>query len=381
MKSIFFSILCVFMASAYADSHNGMNAGCVSCTTQSPSNCAYNAPYGINLACPWDVFVTASFLYWEPKEENLELGAVFVEEDVSGTVITNEDITIFGMDFEYKPGFKVGAGFNFSCDNWQIFAEYTYHHSTTDASIGSIPEDGQLLVFWKSSLVNDADLNQFEPDRASSKWELDFDAFDVEVAREYYVGRCFVFRTFGGLRGAWIQQKYKVKYEELFTSGNFIGEPGEVLEATHTSKCWGVGPRIGCDMQWLFCGNFRAIADVSASTLFTKYTTLEIDTSFQDFASDDLALEDDVNSKTHRNTDFCFVRPQLEMFLGLGWGDCFFCNNWYFDIEIGYTFNVLWNQNMFVSMTTNNNNNNGEIFNKGGDLSFHGLTLTARVDF
>lgn len=391
MNKAFFSILCCSTALLFSDSCNPCKTVCEPCPDfepcPPPSNCAYNAPHGIDLLCDWNVFATASFLYWEAKEDNLELGAIIVEDDVAGTVITNEDITIVGMDFEYNPGFKVGLGYNFNFDNWQIYAEYTYHHSTTTASIDSIPKEtgginnSNLAVFWKSSLVNDTDLAEFEPDRASSKWKMHLDMADFELAREYYVGRCLTFRTFGGLRAAWIRQTYNVEYEELFTSGNFENQVNEILTASHKTKSWGIGPRVGSDIHWLFCNNFRIFIDTSVSILFTKYTTASICSLFEDYSSNDLSLNDEVNTKTKRNTDPCFLRPTAEISLGLGWGDYFFCNKWYFDIEIGYTTSVFWNQNMFVNMLTNNNNNKFEIFNKGGDLYFHGLTVTAKIDF
>lgn len=78
--------------------------------------------------------------------------------------------------------------------------------------------------------------------------------------------------------------------------------------------------------------------------------------------------------------------------MGLGWGDYFFCKKWFFDFQIGYTFNVFWNQNMFIDnpkipFSPGPPLSAFAIFfsqpatTKGGDLTLSGLVLKAKVEF
>jgi len=76
-------------------------------------NAAYNYPARIQTRCPWDFFAHASFIYWQPLQENMELGFV---TDTTSTMFL--DGRFVNMDFDYKPGFKVGVGMNFDHDNW-----------------------------------------------------------------------------------------------------------------------------------------------------------------------------------------------------------------------------------------------------------------------
>lgn len=68
----------------------------------------------------------------------------------------------------------------------------------------------------------------------------------------------------------------------------------------------------------------------------------------------------------------------LEANLGIGWGWCPASKRWHLDIAATYDFNHLWSQNMMRA-------SNDWIFigssGSPGDLSLHGLTLTAAVQF
>lgn len=231
-----------------------------------PSICAFNAPYRIESSCSWDLKTSATFLWLEAAEENLSLGTLMTVKAVDLIALeTNYPFLgreIHQFDFEYHPGFQLGLGFNFNCDNWEIFGEYTYFHSKTKSSINTPVEFSFVIPTWYFH-VGDILL-----DSSSGTWKLDLDLGDLELARQYYVGRCLTFRPFGGLRGAFIRQQMEVTYEGLLSDSSAPLDYNNVSKV----KSWGIGPRIGLDTNWMLYSNFRLFINSSASLLYTKYT-------------------------------------------------------------------------------------------------------------
>lgn len=431
------TLLGLFTVSSLFSYSNSCEMDCNPCpcpcpevkTLLPPCDCAYNAPYRLDFRCGWDLFVTGSLLYWKPTEENIEIGEINISTlkttTIGRTLSINDiknSIEKQLVNFKYNLGFKAGLGIDFCYDNWELYGEYTYHHSKNKIAIPRLPKEfttksgltqtSSIVPFWNLSIVP---INSREPTTsiiktASGEWNLKLDLGDLELARKYYVGNHLVFRTFGGLRVAWIKQTYSAHYKSVFTGGfgtdhlspeissleidlstDFISleeqeaDPGATLKpqppiftSNASLSSWGVGPRVGVDTEWLLCKGFRIFLDSSASILFTKYTTETASTHSSSF----LLHPTPPNIKTITNTSFinsddpCFLRPQAEITIGSGWGDYFACGKFYLDIEVGYTFNVFWNQNMFPGQM-----NTTDVKEKGGDLYFQGLIVSASFAF
>ena len=174
------------------------------------------------------------------------------------------------------------------------------------------------------------------------------------------------------LRGGWIDQRYDTKSIGFMIDDQY--DQGE-YQSSSIINSWCLGPRFGLDTTWNICGRFRIFLDGAASILYTKYTKLKTDSEVQ---YEDPDLADDIQ-EFRTKKDNCFLKPQAELTLGTGWGDWFFCNKWYFDIELGYTLSIYWDQNMFPFILVADD---AVIYlNRTGNLSFHGLTVRARVDF
>lgn len=340
-----------------------------------PSICAFNAPSKIELLCQWDLTISASFIWWEAKEDNIEPGVIKAGVNISPNptnyIPIQEQIIQSQMDYKYKPGFKVGLGVNYDCDNWRLYTEYTYlHPSTSGSAVAEAPEDPITDSFISTKWWL---LDVTEPGRdfnsISTTWDLDVDIIDLELSRKYYVGNSLTFNTIVGLKAAWVGQKYTTKMQELDPDGAVYREKNE-------TENWGVGPRMGLGTNWVFCNGFRIFANGCASILFTKFTTDTINASLENAIV--ATLPPLTYSANYRGVNYCSLKPEADMSLGLGWGDNFCCNKWYFDVEVGYTFMMFWDQNQFHTFVDGEND---FYVRDEGNLILHGLTVTARVDF
>lgn len=73
-----------------------------------------------------------------------------------------------------------------------------------------------------------------------------------------------------------------------------------------------------------------------------------------------------------------YLRPNVELDLGLGWGKYFKKRHWHVDFSATYDLQIFWNQNMMRSFPIIDN----PLFALWpGNLYLYGLTLNGRLDF
>lgn len=332
---------------------------CCECTPTPACPCptvaAYSAPY--REATCWDVYVSASYNYWLNAEDSLELG-------YEGTPVTydgsnfNEDISFISNDCEYHSGFSVGLGKYFCWDNWDLYAEYTWFHNTTNTS--KTASDSSINSFLWQVGFRDLTPREIAHNQVKSKWKLDMDLLDLELSRPYYLGCELLFRPHVGLRAAWIDQNYDLTY-----SDSFYGSEEAVLQINNSSDSWGIGARAGFDSTWRFCSGFYLYGNFAASILYTDYTSVKNSRESEFLGINDVRFTNSI----------CTARPNMELALGLGWADycdCD-CSKWFLNLSVGYEFHTFWNQNVMRNIYDSNTGNT--------NLYLHGLTITAKLDF
>jgi hypothetical protein len=221
---------------------------------QSQMAAAYNAPARIDVRGSWDVYFTGSYIYWQPSEENLELGI----SNASAAVALPVNGNVVDMNFKYKSGFQVALGIFSDLNNWDALAQYTWltgRHS----SRANGPQDGGLIPFWGHPANKETSVAS-----GKSRWRLNIDFLDLNLGLSCYVGTRLTFRPFFGARAAWIDQKYKATY----TPGGTAVVPYQIR---NTTTSWGLGPEVGLDTSWLLGWGIRFIGKAEADLLFTRY--------------------------------------------------------------------------------------------------------------
>ncbi|MBI3508210.1 MAG: hypothetical protein HY069_01050, partial [Chlamydiia bacterium] len=220
----------------------------------------YTAPATTQVRGAWDFFVTGSFIYWQPTEDNLEYAVT--NKNYQGTIALNSTAGngaltsgITGnwvkQDFQFQPGFKVGLGMNSEHDDWDVFAEYTWlrdrSHSTTN---GPITGD---LVATRGFAVNSsgtAVANVYQT--ATQTFNCNFDLLNFEMGRSCYLGRALTVRPAVGVRGTLIRQKLHTVY----VNNNIVINSAVPGKATYQgwNHSWSVGPRFSFNTNWLMGG-------------------------------------------------------------------------------------------------------------------------------
>jgi hypothetical protein len=340
---------------------------CVSCPTEDPPpcNCGYNCPARIDAKGVWDYFVSATFLYWQPKERGLSIATLY---DFTNSGL--EKGATVDLEIPFRPALQVGLGFSSDGDGWDILAKYTRFYETISKnkniplySFGDTLGTKYFSPLWFfSNLHPSGDIQSYA---FHAKWKLQCNFVDLTMGRSAFTGRWLIIHPFFGLKGGLIDQKVKCLYENRDSLGLYSTSSSNRLHS------WLIGPKAGADTNWsLGCG-FRFYGNISAALLYQHFK---------------IALDDSIDplntlpsfSNFTLHTTKKSLTPNFDLSLGFGWGSYFNDRNWHLDFTIGYDFQIYLDQNLLQSY--NFAANNAFDFVSHG-LMFHGLKLGAQIDF
>lgn len=307
---------------------------------------SYNQGYTIKVNQGWNLFLKSSFIWWQASQEGMEL-AITQPQGTSLAI----DSTVIQMKYNYKPGFKIAAGYKSSYDDWQITVDYTWLHFTEKQFSGApnFPV-GNLKPLWLSTSSS--------AETTSSRWRLSLDLVDLNLVREFFVTKKLLLTCFAGLRGDAINQKYNIVY----AYSNL--EP--------LSKCnsysWGLGPRLGLNATWALAEGFGIFAKTFGSLLYAKFDLKNEQNQVENPNFINIRAKDTLSSLT----------PNGELDLGFNWESFFADYKWHVNFAISYDFQVFFNQNRMTLFADE------FFFSTSKSLSnlyLHGLTVSGRLDF
>lgn len=333
------------------------------CTQDVEVGRAYSVPNTIFPQKNYSFFGATNFIYWEPIQENMELGVV---SDISDPLDFFNG-TIEPLDFDFQPGFQLAAGMNFATDGWDSVLQYTWlgGSDTVEKSLDPNNLNVSLHPFWQfATLLN--------PQYCYGKenWSFTLQFLDWDLGRKIKSSPNFSLRPFTGLRFSFIDQKVNVKYKNYNESLLSIW-PDTSIE--QKSDGWGVGPRIGSFFDWFLGHGVKLIARGEMDISYFLYTKLY---------SKQQSTDPDIIPRTRyisNETDKGTLRTHFDLGLGFGWGDYFFKNKWHFDLQAEYSFQLFMSQNVFRNYT--NVETISKSISSNGDLYLQGLTFSFRFDY
>lgn len=330
----------------------------------------------------------ADFLWWRASEDCLSLGTEEAYSQFPGgrRIESSREKT---LDFKYDPGFRIGLATICPCDCWDLAVNWTHFHSKANAHgaiHGARSDADNEVVFIPEWQRNGEAL----PDYARGKWTLDLDLVDLEFGRKYYVSSCFILRPHFGLRGARVDQGFRVFSEanrenpyDVFGTGSYVSG------VKAKNNFLGVGPRIGIDLELaLPCiNNVKLFGQAAGSLVFGKFDR-HAKERFQDFTQEDGAYGDccfaDVDYEA-RATQHRISRGITDLAIGLKWEHCCnWCNRSHpITLAVAWEHHAFYNFNNFIFERLHNDGGRvrGERRCCGGDLATQGLTVTAEIGF
>ncbi len=323
-----------------------------------------------------DVFITADFIYWTARQDGMQYAYTGADTVVSPSLVST--IPSKGNTFypprKFDPGFKVGLGLNLGHDGWDVFLEYTWFHTNhnNSATSGSLPSQRLIPAYETQYQMShqhghfDFELLSF--DSMTAKWRLQFNNFDLELGRNYYISQYLTLRPHIGLKGNWYTQNYNVAgfgpwYGDTPFGFGYDYTDTESVTTDMKQKWWGVGIRAGVDASWYFDKNWSIFGEWALSGLWGRFDVTEQGA----FVGSITTEEAQTSTVLWSGNSFHSVKGVAEFELGLRFDYWFSDDDYHFGISAGWEIQYWMNQNQ---MTIPN-----------GDLGFQGLDVKVRFDF
>lgn len=304
----------------------------------------------------FDVF--ADLLVWRAAESGSDNWAEVINSN--GTV-TKCDIR--EIEFDWNAGFRVGIGYGMKRDQWDTQFYYTRFNTQGNDRVSSNP--GSVFSAYLGNFYIDnptgAGIAGVAYQKASAHWSIEFNMFDWELGRAFWVSTALSVRPFIGLKGGWIDQSIDTKWEiPSVSTVDFFNVGTENLK----NDFWGIGPSIGVNTEWeMFAGqnhSFALFGDFSGAIMWGHWKF------------GDLYKNDGFQEVSVRLAPISGGASMFRSVMGLEWDAKCCSNRFHFSTKLGYEMQFWLDQLQLYLFDT------GRLSNV---LTLQGGTLEFRFDF
>jgi hypothetical protein len=322
-----------------------------------------------------DVFITADFIWWKATEEGLEYALTGVNPNAAASTAPADLFTApqkgesKSVGEDWAPGFKVGLGLSLGHDGWDVYTQYTWLHANDSNSISS-RSSTDIVAFADSLSFQGGSI--FTGNKASSRWDMHFNAIDLELGRNFYLSQFLTMRPHIGLKGTWQDHDWKssLNGQSFFIQVNNGPNQSVTGPVRHNKEydVWSIGIRGGFNIAWYMSKCWSIYGNLAFSTLWTNYYKQT------EYLATDNTSTGTTETRVWINTDSdnlytCKYVGELE--LGLRYEIWFYDDNYHFAIQAGWEQQVWVNWSQFAQILDNHNQ----------DLALQGLNLKFRFDF
>ena len=354
-------------------------------------DCECYTPQYYDLQCACDFFVSVDFLYWYGKETGLSYALKGQSLPLTNFVFPAPR-EVKWMEESWDPGVRVGIGTNNLCDGWDLYLYWTYFHTDKKQSTSITDPSSEFLFNPWSGLSFFLDLaaigTEITSSKISAKWKLNYNTFDLELGRNYWLSACFSMRPYMGVRGGWTDISFSDK--SFITIIDDIDQNGTFLDnIKFRNKFWGVGLTGGFQPNWhLGCG-FSLFGNANMALLWGSF---DIDrTEFISVVTENGTGSGTINLNVGKSkSDFSAMQAILDLAAGLRYECTFCCDSYRLAIDLRWERHIWFDHNHRTQYSTGLTlaspgddaivllDSYKEIY---GNLVFAGLVVRARFDF
>lgn len=349
-----------------SQSTNCSESYCDPCCCSNPRPCieseAFTAPF-YNLECDWGFNFNAEFLYWYARETNLSYASTipmvqyrFVDPR---TFITTGVGKKHSIKTDWDPGFRVGIGFNSTCDGWDYNLTWTWMQNKRTDSV-SVPNfgieidngfiytiigaEGQSILI--NPWINNTFFNDFAFDRVKAKYDLRFNQIDLDLGRKYWLSRCFVMRPYIGLRGAWTRVTFETTSSRTTTTTGIGGNVplSRVFVDSFKTRAWGVGIIGGFEPVWYFSDCFALYGLAGTGALWGDFEVKKSESYAQEVPSDEFGTQNISYSDSGAH-EHAQMTGLLDLAIGLRWERTWCCDRYRTALDLGWEHHIFFDQN------------------------------------
>jgi hypothetical protein len=308
----------------------------------------------------WEVELSGEWLYWKAREEGMEYAAQgFIANRSPGEQKIRE--RLHGFNPDYQSGYRIELDVILPYDQWDVRCTWTRYNQTAHSKVPQ--KEGKVV--WP--LFLDSVTVIYQADSASARWNLNFNTFDLELGRSFFVGKHLSLRPFVGFEGAWIEQKLHIAAVNFESLPRPFSTP--LLSENNYNNFQGYGLRTGIDSKWPLFYGMSLFANLSYSILSSVFHVSQ----FQKNAD---------SPRGHIKDRISFASQNFQMSGGITW-EYLFCNERFsLDIHAGWEQQVWLDQNQLNILYGGNFGPSvGRTFNQQGNLTLSGWLIGARFGF
>lgn len=312
--------------------------------------------YGINAtrASP-DVFgrgiyLTADLLFWHPKVDKTSFAYTNNNPGVTAPIKGSNKSISFGWDM----GFRFGAGYNISHDDWDIYLTYTqFEAANTNATHAA---GLSTVIPLKGSFITSDGV-----EKAKADFAFDYYSFDLSLGKYYFISSSLALRPFFGLKNAWVDLAQRTTY----SGGEALGNNMEKIK--DSSNFWGAGALMGFNSLWFLSKHIHLFSNFSNTFLYGLF-----DVEHREKLTPNPMNKIKIKDGFHR-----FV-PMVEFSSGVAFRTYLNRKKNHIEVKLGYQGQFMWDINQMMEVYEYNAM---RYSSQNGDASLHGVTLSAILDF
>lgn len=298
------------------------------------------------------VFATTDILYWYVREN----GLTFAIENRGNSSIA-DDSDFKNPNFDWNLGFKLGVGCHLPSKGWDLYLNVTHLHIKANGEAHA--KEGEFLFpVWTNAVTTGSGF----VNKANFYWRLHFAFVDLELGREFLIGKNFALRPFVGARVTWVRQKSLVGYY----GGNLF--PGGEDRVSMKNKFWGIGPRAGFGSRWEWGKGWGIYGDAAVSAPYGMMYVHE-----HEKATVGILERGEIHHRYH------IARIITDLAVGLCWDHLFHRDRYHLGFHFGWEQHMLFGQNQFVRFV--DDKMQGAYVSNQGDLAMQGITFGLLFDF
>lgn len=221
-------------------------------------------------------FAHLEFLYWKLDETGMDYA---IHKKQGETIYNRPGMgpsdglvgKVHQIDFDWDPGFRVGAGYRFA-NLWELSGVYTFYFTDDHDSVlfQTLPNISQTNPAAEAiSPIYDPYIGIIIG--AKSIGSFRYQVGDIELATEFSLPRNISLRFVTGPTTVFIKQKFHIKYWDNFGESGTDPNPGQTTFWNTDWKFSGGGVKIGMDSHWSFYKGLNLLFGGAFSSVYGSY--------------------------------------------------------------------------------------------------------------
>ncbi len=306
---------------------------------------------GVNL------YLTGDYLYWIAQETGLNYA--FKTGFLPLSFTPQGEGEDHYPQFSFDPGFRIGLGWNWPHDGWDLCAQWTRFHTAASDHTETTSTKVVLPAFANPEAA------VFPFAKAHAHIRIQLNQIDTDLGREFYVSKWLTLKPTLGIRTLWIDQRYTATYEGAITTN-----ASPYNQMIFINDSFGVGLKAGLSTQWELGWGFSFFGIGDFALVYDRFEVERQSTFIT-------AGPSPATVTSSAKDDFYIGRCVADLSLGLRWDYLLAHDRIHVALQAGWEEHLFFGQNQMYYLEPFQGIR--DTFNK--DLTTQGLGLSARMDF